>query len=347
MVQTPKFPIQSSSDIEQILNEVSSDRQSYFSIVTKKILDTIVNQQLYQECQKLHFYLQPKEQSYPSLATLQLKRPTLQALKLYFQTLVVTGLNKDQNPEEESDKYNFIATIIIHDDIEALKKIIELNTNLNISIPTFYRSPLHMATCKNQERIVYILLTQGKADPNLSCKFAGDTPLQRAARYGYTRILQMLLNANAAIDQANNSGYTAVHKAAEYGQLDSLNILIHAGANPNSITDSTQEYLGETPLHLAARNGHINAVTCLLKTKKVSLGACDKRGHTVLHTAASYGHANIVSTLLQAGANTETRNNDGYTPLEIARRNNDFGFNCADVIQAFEQKSRNHKSALQ
>ena len=56
---------------------------------------------------------------------------------------------------------------------------------------------------------------------------------------------------------------TPLHRAAEFYQIVIIKLLLSAGANP-----SLQNKAGFTPLHMAARGGHKDAVLLLLSAGK-------------------------------------------------------------------------------
>jgi len=63
--------------------------------------------------------------------------------------------------------------------------------------------------------------------------------------------------------------------------------------------DATNK-LGNTPLHLAARHGHLSVMQALLD-RGASLEFKDEFGQTALHSAVTEGHLNIVKYLFDKG----------------------------------------------
>lgn len=61
---------------------------------------------------------------------------------------------------------------------------------------------------------------------------------------------------------------------------------------------------GSTPLHIAAFNGHVDAVAALVKSG-APLDAATTIGSTPLHLAAFNGNENVVQILVDSGANTQ------------------------------------------
>lgn len=84
---------------------------------------------------------------------------------------------------------------------------------------------------------------------------------------------------------------------------------------------------GVTPLSVACRQGHLDAVSILLSLG-ASVEAEDDAGDTPLHYAASYGHLPIISRLLHLGASAFAKNNLGYSPSDVA-----FSFEVEQAIQ--------------
>ena len=79
---------------------------------------------------------------------------------------------------------------------------------------------------------------------------------------------------------------------------------------------ATNKY-GNTPLHLAAYEGH-TAIAKALIDAGANMTATDEDGCTPLHYAACEGKLKTVQALLKAGSNPDTTNNEGYTPLHLA-----------------------------
>jgi ankyrin repeat protein len=77
-----------------------------------------------------------------------------------------------------------------------------------------------------------------------------------------------------------------------------------------------------TPLHIAARGGHVECVKLCLRMK-AKINKTDKRGRTALHYAAQDDHVEVVEHLLSyLGIYVNVPDSDDYTPLHIACKNN-------------------------
>ncbi|KAF9185040.1 hypothetical protein BGZ51_002982 [Haplosporangium sp. Z 767] len=82
---------------------------------------------------------------------------------------------------------------------------------------------------------------------------------------------------------------------------------------------SQHDLHGCTPLHLAARRGHLEMVMVLLQLG----GDVNSRGErqwTPLHESISQNHSNISSLLIACGADLQAKNDAGETPEDVGRR---------------------------
>ncbi|KAJ3608886.1 hypothetical protein NHX12_023415 [Muraenolepis orangiensis] len=100
-------------------------------------------------------------------------------------------------------------------------------------------------------------------------------------------------------------------EAARKGQDDEVRILMANGA------PFTTDWLGTSPLHLAAQHGHYSTAEVLLRAG-VSRDARTKVDRTPLHMAASRGHTVIVELLVRSGADINARDMLKMTALHWA-----------------------------
>ncbi|XP_043230457.1 transient receptor potential cation channel subfamily A member 1-like, partial [Amphibalanus amphitrite] len=128
--------------------------------------------------------------------------------------------------------------------------------------------------------------------------------------------LESMASVAAMLNRQDGRGYTPLHFAARDGHLASLRELIEQGA----CTD-IKNASNESPLHCAARFGRYYTVECLLSSTKGQqiMNGIDSSGRTPLHIASQNGHLRVVQLLIGKGA-LLNRDFEGLTPLHLATR---------------------------
>eukprot|EP00952_Eustigmatos_sp_NYUAD-ZCMA_P009887 40749-Eustigmatos_ZCMA.PRE.1 len=74
---------------------------------------------------------------------------------------------------------------------------------------------------------------------------------------------------------------------------------------------------GNTPLHVCAEFGQLNALTFLLESA-ATVSATNRDHESALHLAAAGGHFECVRKLLEYGAHTDALDKRGLTPCNYA-----------------------------
>ena len=98
---------------------------------------------------------------------------------------------------------------------------------------------------------------------------------------------------------------------ARFGRIADLKLLIEAGVR---IGTSDQMPLA---LHAAIRQGKLANARLLIKAGAVFAAQGDE-GNTSLHYAAISGNPNVIRLLLRVGHPTDTRNYEGFLPVDLA-----------------------------
>ena len=145
------------------------------------------------------------------------------------------------------------------------------------------------------------------------------TPLMIAAIRGHINALTLLIKHGADVDLQDSDGYKALHFAVYGSDISSeiFSCLIGIGADVNARTNN-----GVTPLMIAAEEGHINAVTSLVKCG-ANVHLQDKDGQTALHHAMQSPQTSIcevLSCLIKNGADVNAHTFHNETPLMLASR---------------------------
>lgn len=173
-------------------------------------------------------------------------------------------------------------------------------------------SALHAATLRGDEILAKALLAAG-ADP--------DTPVTRGSP-GRRNSPDYVLEHDVV-------GATAFWLAASFAEPVIMRALVDSGATPHSVMED-----GTTPLMAATRARRrvepgltpnaIEDEKLVMEAARVAIdagndvNATDAAGNTALHTAASRRLSTVVQLLADSGANLNTQNEEGQTPLAMA-----------------------------
>ena len=194
-------------------------------------------------------------------------------------------------------------------------------------------TPLHEAALQTDLPIVLALLKAG-ASPAATYG-AGETPLMTAARTGNVDTVRALITAGADVNAAERSqGETALMSAVAENHAAAAKVLLEAGArvNARTVNHDFQKVAAKpgntymerpfgflTPLHLAARQGALEAAEVLVGAG-ADLKAIDAvHGFTPLLTAVINGNYDLAAMLIDNGADVD----DGSLYLSVEMRNLD------------------------
>jgi ankyrin repeat protein len=121
--------------------------------------------------------------------------------------------------------------------------------------------------------------------------------------------------AESAAESIAGAGELPVHVIARQGDGPALATLLRG----DSKLRDARTLLGSTPLHLAAMNPDLSAMTVLLAAG-ADPNARDADGSTPIHMAAYASRAGHVQKLLEAGADPLIKNNVGRDAAAMARK---------------------------
>jgi len=159
---------------------------------------------------------------------------------------------------------------------------------------------LSFAAAVGDSRLARLLIRHG-ADVNID--YCG--PLIEASKYGRLEVMELLIEAGAKVDGVNG-GLRPLHVARN---LMCARLLVSRGASVNAI-----DYLGRTPLFLAAANGYYDVADYLI-AHGARVNAQDQYLSTPLHYALNVP---LAALLISKGAQVDARDEDGFTPLHWA-----------------------------
>lgn len=190
-------------------------------------------------------------------------------------------------------------------------------------VGAFGETPLQAAVRIGCSRTVAALL-DGGADPNIG-DINGDGPIRFAVHSGRVDLVRRLAMAGAYLDAPNLSGRTALHDAARIGDDAMIRLLVELGACVMARDDS-----GGTPLHAMATiinmalpggtpRPPVPMETVAILASEGALLVGDINGNEPLHIAAASANPEMCRALLELGADPDSTNKQGRTPLGCAR----------------------------
>jgi truncated hemoglobin YjbI len=189
-----------------------------------------------------------------------------------------------------------------------LQAMIEAYTGVSRMVGTNW--PLH-AVLRTATRDRFI----SEVERDRSCArllgLRGQTLLHEAAMAGDAELAAVLIRYGADPDAKEAEGHTPLYRAST-GEV--ARALLAAGATADVASGPTRG----TPLHQAARRGHVSVAEALLD-HGATIDSRDAKGQTPLRRAVNCRQLPMVRLLVQRGADPHAADRRGVTPLDVAR----------------------------
>ncbi|KAJ8246430.1 hypothetical protein GJAV_G00267660 [Gymnothorax javanicus] len=241
---------------------------------------------------------------------------------------------------QDSDGFSALHHAALTGTTDLLSLLLEAQATVDIRDSNGMR-PLHYAAWQGKADSVLLLLRAG-ASVNGSSQ-DGQIPLHLAAQYGHYDVSEMLLQHQSNPCLTNKARKTPLDLACEFGRLKVAQLLLNSNMIASLLEGERRDGSDSsfnTPLHLAARNGHKDIIRLLLKAG-IDINRATKAG-TALHEAALYGKTEVVRLLLDAGIDVNIRNTYNQTALDIVNQ-----FTTSHASKDIKQLLRDATGVLQ
>jgi uncharacterized protein len=206
-----------------------------------------------------------------------------------------------------------------NNDLRRARSLIARGADVNAKDNTVQSAYL-ISTSEGYLELLNLTLKHG-ADVDSKDSFNG-TGLIRAADRGHADIAGRLIQAGVKINHINNLGWTALHEAIILGDgsgryVDTVRVLVAAGADLR--LPSQRDKI--SPIEHATAKGY-QEITQVLRAALGADKPPERRADQRLRAAAERGDATAAALAVRAGADLETRDARGRTPLLLAATEN-------------------------
>lgn len=194
---------------------------------------------------------------------------------------------------------------IVNEYSDMAQLLIRSGANVNSHNGCHAKTPLHIAAEYGDVNLVDLLLESG-AEITAKETEHNDTPLHIAAKNGKIEIVYALLRAGAYVNSENRFEETALHQSVGFSE----DIFKMAQNVDTLITSKQYQKWREID---SERCAMIN----LLIAANANVNACNSKGDTPLHNAAKNFHIDAMYLLINAGADLTKLNRQNLSPLPI------------------------------
>jgi ankyrin repeat protein len=218
------------------------------------------------------------------------------------ETIIRLGANKEA---ETSDGWTPLVLAARYGNTRVVETLIKLGVCADATTSRGWL-PLFQAASEGEEGTTRMLIKHGA---NTEVKnLAGRTPLHGAASKGATAVVKALVELKADKEARDNFNGTPLHWAAAGGHTETVRALVRLGTDKNSRVSG-------------GWISHYEAIVAGDQNMKSIAGEEEgSGGQTPMHLAAMNGHAAVIEALIELGADRNAKDRRGWTPRDWAER---------------------------
>jgi ankyrin repeat protein len=178
--------------------------------------------------------------------------------------------------------------------------------------PTF----AHVRDANGTSPLLVAIYHQQHAIAKMLADTKGDIDIFEASALGRVdRIKQLLRDEPALASGISPDGFPAVGLAAFFGHLEAVRTLIAAGANIHAAATNAFKVQA---IHAAVASRNLEIVGAVLEAG-ADPNAAQQQGFRPIHEAGNNGNRDLAELLMRYGADPSLKNDDGKTAIAIAR----------------------------
>ena len=249
--------------------------------------------------------------SYAGCSRSQEKQPLEKAVTDHYYKLAEKLLSNGEDPNERGPIESTPIEIAVEkDDTAMIKILLDHGADIHSRYPPTNNSLLSECVSTNRFKAAKFLIERGLS-PDTPDTILGGSPLIQAIFMGNIPMVSLLLKYGANPNFVNTDKDTPLGVAIH--ERRSLQPTILKKMDEMQTGDST----GEMRRYLS-----LQIIQLLLKSGATANSPFPlEKGDTYLHQASESCDTSVVQLLLQYGANRDVKNEEGMTPLDVAKKN--------------------------
>jgi ankyrin repeat protein len=227
--------------------------------------------------------------------------------------------DEDEDEEWEPCEEEPLHVACEHGHVEVVHLLLDKDADVDAEADGRWR-PLHYASVMGHAGVAHLLLGRGAATDVVHDEDEEPTeqPLHVACATGHIEVVRLLLDAGANESAWDDDRCTPYMRAVQRGQEAVVTLLLNRGQHVDGTTNGPDD-MPHTALSAAVWYEQ-ELMARLLLDKGANVNEVDAFEGTLLHLSAWSGSVALTRLFLDRGADPKARDNEGKTPLDVARQ---------------------------